>query len=173
MSQTSFLPEPPPEPEVPPAESDEFFTPWEIFNPLDEEFDFTLDAAATEESAKLPRYFTKEQDGLAHSWADERVWLNCPYSDIAPWVRKAEFETFRGCRLVVMLLPATKTEQPWWQEHIEPFRDGKRPADLIGRCPRIETRFIAKRIRFGFPGSPDGGSGSGRFGSVLVIWSRP
>ncbi len=108
----------------------------------------------TEESTKLPRYFTKEQDGLAHSWAHERVWLNCPYSDIAPWVRKAEFETFRGCSLVVMLLPATKTEQPWWQEYIEPFRDRKRPADLIGRCPRIETRFIAANPAVGMILSP-------------------
>jgi hypothetical protein len=25
--------------------------------------------------------------------------------------------------LIVMLLPANRTEQGWWQKHIEPFRD--------------------------------------------------
>lgn len=35
----------------------------EVFDPLNERFSFTVDVAATAENAKLPRYFTPEQDG--------------------------------------------------------------------------------------------------------------
>ena len=35
---------------------------------LDEEFSFTLDAAATDKTAKCPLYFTPETDGLKSSW---------------------------------------------------------------------------------------------------------
>jgi len=166
MEQTSFLPGPP---AVPPAESDEFYTPWERFWPWNAEFRFSVDVAATAESAKCPRFYTAKEDGLAQSWAGERVWCNPPYSDIAPWVRKAEHEVeFLRCPLVVMLLPATKTEQPWWQEHVEPYRDGRRAG--LNYSARVETRFLPKRIAFGYPGNPNGGGSSGRFGNVLVIW---
>src|SRR6185369_13955822 len=91
------------------------------FAPLQERFKFTIDAAATPENAKLPRYWTAEDDSLQQCWADERVWCNPPYSNIRPWVEKAFAETFTGtwwpnpldefgdywyCQLVVMLLPA-------------------------------------------------------------------
>jgi hypothetical protein len=67
-------------------------------------------------------------DGLGQSWAGERVWCNPPYSDIEPWVQKAhcEFESeFPALRaeLIVMLVPANRTEQGWWQRLVEPSRD--------------------------------------------------
>jgi hypothetical protein len=80
--------------------------------------------------------FTYEQDGLAQSWACERVWCNPPYSDIEPWVAKARIA---GAELVVMLLPANRTEQGWWQRQVEPFRDR-------GRGLRVE--FLPGRPRF-------------------------
>lgn len=48
----------------------------EVFEPLHERFGFTLDVAASPQNAKLPRYFTIEDDGLERSWAGERVWCN-------------------------------------------------------------------------------------------------
>jgi hypothetical protein len=45
--------------------SDEWETPQEFFDALDEIFHFTLDVCATPENAKCPRYFTKAEDGLA------------------------------------------------------------------------------------------------------------
>lgn len=49
---------------------DEWETPPEIFEALNEEFHFTLDACALPETAKCPRYFTPEDDGLSRPWAE-------------------------------------------------------------------------------------------------------
>lgn len=47
-------------------------TPQDFFNELDAEFHFTLDAAATDKSAKCSKYFTPETDGLKSSWGGGR-----------------------------------------------------------------------------------------------------
>lgn len=44
--------------------SDEYETPQEIFDALNEEFHFDLDPCATPDNAKCLLYFTKEEDGL-------------------------------------------------------------------------------------------------------------
>jgi phage N-6-adenine-methyltransferase len=118
----------------------------EVFEPLAKEFGpFTVDVAANVENAKCARYYTKEQDGLAQPWADEVVWCNPPYSDIRPWVEKALRETAdRRCRRVVMLLPANRCEQKWWQELVEPVRD---------RGFGVRSRFLPGRPRFGWAAS--------------------
>ena len=114
----------------------------EVFDPLHERFGFTIDVAASERNAKLSRYYTREDDGLEQSWAGERVWLNPPYSSIEPWVSKATSEVMAvgGAELVVMLLPANRTEQGWWQRGIEPLRD--RPDGIL------RTEFLSGRLRF-------------------------
>ena len=43
-------------------------TPQDFFDKLNEEFSFTLDAAATDKSAKCEKYYTPETDGLKSSW---------------------------------------------------------------------------------------------------------
>lgn len=108
---------------------------------LHERFGFTIDAAAAPHNAKLPRYFTREQNGLEQPWDTERIWCNPPYSDIEPWIRKALSET---AQIVVMLLPANRTEQRWWQRLIEPVRD--RPGS------RVRVEFLPGRPRFLSPG---------------------
>lgn len=132
------------------------------FAPLHERFRFTIDAAASIRNAKLERYWTKEQDALSRSWAGERVWCNPPYSDIAPWVVKAWNEMLFGCELVVMLLPANRTEQAWWQDHIEPCRDNGRG---------LRTEFIRGRTRFIAAGDTEiKPNARPPFGCVLCIW---
>lgn len=120
----------------PRPEVDDRATAPEVFGPLHERFRFTLDAAALPHNAKLERYFTPELDGLAQPWTGERVWCNPPYSSIEPWVAKASDS---GAEIVVMLLPANRTEQGWWQRHIEPRRD------VPGG---IRVEFLAGRMRF-------------------------
>jgi site-specific DNA-methyltransferase (adenine-specific) len=157
----------------PGAESDEWYTPAAVFDPLHREFRFTLDAAATRESAKVRRFFTRAQDGLAQSWRGERVWVNPPYSDIGPWVAKAQREIVDGgAELVAMLLPAW-TDRAWWHLYIEPHRDRGRP---VAGLPWLETRFLRGRVRFGYPGNVAAkGRQTGGFDpSVIVVWrGRP
>ena len=45
-------------------------TPQDFFDKLNEEFSFTLDAAATDKTAKCSQYFTPETDGLTSSWKE-------------------------------------------------------------------------------------------------------
>jgi phage N-6-adenine-methyltransferase len=112
-------------------------TPPELFDPLHERYCFTIDACALPRNAKLGRFWTPEDDGLAQSWMGERVWCNPPYSSIEPWVEKV---WQREADIVVMLLPANRTEQGWWQRHVEPHRDGP-----LGP---LTVRFLAGRRRF-------------------------
>lgn len=49
--------------------SEERETPESLFGPLNEEFGFTLDVAASRENAKCANYFDKEKDALP-----ERSW---------------------------------------------------------------------------------------------------
>lgn len=46
----------------------DYCTPRDFFDRLNEEFHFTLDAAATDKSAKCPAYYTPETDGLKSPW---------------------------------------------------------------------------------------------------------
>jgi phage N-6-adenine-methyltransferase len=138
------------------------------FRRWDERFGFTLDVAAAAHNAKCDRYFSIEDNGLIQSWADERVWCNPPYSDIEPWVNKAWIEA-PETQLIVMLLPANRTEQGWWQRWVEPFRDGQNAG---GITPRVE--FLSGRLRFIQAGRTDVGPNERPpFGCCLLIWSNP
>jgi site-specific DNA-methyltransferase (adenine-specific) len=48
--------------------SDEWQTPLELFQDLDREFHFDLDACATHDNHMVDAYFTKDEDGLEQNW---------------------------------------------------------------------------------------------------------
>lgn len=126
-------------------------TPPEIFGPLNAEFAFTLDPCATPATAKVARYFTEADDGLAKSWRGERVFMNPPYGrEVYAWTRKAREEATRGAT-VVGLLPAS-CDLAWWHEDVMGF---------------AEVRYIRGRVRF-LTGGPY--RASGFFASVVVVW---
>ena len=50
------------------SKEEKWATPQDFFDKLNDEFHFTLDAAASPDNAKCANYFTEEQDGLAQSW---------------------------------------------------------------------------------------------------------
>ena len=93
-------------------------TPQELFDELNKEFNFTLDAAASSQNKKTKRFFSKEVDGLSQSWRGETVWLNPPYGDkgykISDWVKKASDERLNGAT-TVMLIPA-RTNTNWFHD---------------------------------------------------------
>lgn len=135
---------------------------------------FDLDVAASAHNAKAPKFFTRDDDGLAQRWwlgaglpRDINVWCNPPYSDIRSWVAKAWVEWSRPAdervHLIAMLLPANRVEQGWWQDHVEPFRD--RPGSPL----RVE--FLRGRMRFHRPDWQPGPKGDRPpFGCALLIW---
>lgn len=146
-------------------------TPQSLFAPLHDRYCFTVDAAASAENALLPRFWTLSEDGLAQSWGRERVWCNPPYSDIEPWVQKAWASMcFAHCCVVVMLLPANRCEQGWWQRRVEPFRDGR----CEGEGVHLRTTFLSGRLRFDWPAGRIVPLKGDRppFGCVLLTWER-
>lgn len=135
-------------------------TPPALFASLDAEFCFQLDAAAAPHNALCRRFITAEQNTLETPWADYLndsgyVWLNPPYSDITPFVKKAAAESVNQIG-TVMLVPAD-TSVGWFKEAIQ---------------TASEVRLItAGRLAFINPvtGKPTSGNNKG---SMLIIW-RP
>lgn len=127
-------------------------TPPEVFDPLNAEFQFTLDPCCTPETAKAARYFTEADNGLAKDWGAERVFMNPPYGrEIYAWTRKA-VEAAKSGALVVGLLPAS-TDLKWWHEDVMPYAS--------------QIRYIRGRVRF-LTGGPY--RASGFFASAVVVW---
>src|SRR6266704_1730283 len=112
------------------------------FAKFNDRFNFTLDVAAAAHNTKCDNYFTREEDGLEQSWSGERVWCNPPYSDCKGWVTKAWREWCKPNRpeIIVLLLPANRVEQSWWQDLIEPFRDRSDSP--------LSVEFLRGRMRF-------------------------
>lgn len=133
------------------------------FAALHDRFRFTIDAAAAIHNRKLPRFFSEQNCGLKAPWGAERVYCNPPYSHIRPWIEKAWRET--SAELIVLLLPANRTEQGWWQDLIEPRRD------RLDSPLRVE--FMRGRWRFLKPGQAViGPNERPPFGCCLCIWDH-
>ncbi|WP_412524969.1 phage N-6-adenine-methyltransferase [Enterobacter hormaechei] len=145
---------------TPPDQRDLWRTPPALFASLDAEFCFQLDAAAAPHNALCRKFITAEQNTLETLWVDYLnvpgyVWLNPPYSDITPFVKKAAAESANQIG-TVMLVPAD-TSVGWFKEAIQ---------------TASEVRFItAGRLAFINPvtGKPVSGNNKG---SMLIIW-RP
>jgi DNA (cytosine-5)-methyltransferase 1 len=145
---------------TPPDQRDLCRTPPALFASLNAEFCFQLDAAAAPHNALCRKFITAEQNTLETPWADYLnvpgyVWLNPPYSDITPFVKKAAAESINQIG-TVMLVPAD-TSVGWFKEAIN---------------TASEVRFItAGRLAFINPvtGKPVSGNNKG---SMLIIW-RP
>jgi phage N-6-adenine-methyltransferase len=131
---------------------------------------FTLDVCATHANTKCAKFYDEALNGLAQPWRGERCFCNPPFSDIGAWVAKAWQAS--DAELVVMLVPATRTEQPWWQKLVEPYRDGR--ASLVPGWV-LSTSFCAGRWHFLKDGAPIIDSKTGRrsspkFGCVTLTW---
>jgi site-specific DNA-methyltransferase (adenine-specific) len=129
------------------AKTSEWETPPEIFDPLNEEFNFQLDAAASKENTKCLCYST---DGINEPWGSGPVWLNPPYDakNLAKFTLKALRETQENGTTVVMLVPA-KTDQPWW--HLLWANKDVDPVSIEYRWIRGRVRFVGARHSAPFP----------------------
>ncbi len=143
---------------------DERITPDDLYASFNARFHFTLDVAANKKNTKTAFFFDLAANGLQQTWAPERVWCNPPYSNCAAWLYKAHREFQDGCPIICMLLPANRTEQKWWHQFVEPYRD---------RGTFLRTEFIPRRRNFGVPGNEGANWKKGvPFGLVAVIFQR-
>lgn len=100
------------------SKTNEWTTPQDLFETLNNIFSFTLDPCCTHETAKCVKHFTVEEDGLSKSWGGETVFMNPPYGrHIQAWLRKAYREGLRGDTPVVCLVPA-RTDTEFWHWYV-------------------------------------------------------
>jgi len=133
--------------------SDEWETPQYLFDRLHKEFHFWLDAAATKENRKCEEWIDAGDNSLWVNWTyimepgNWSVWLNPPYSQIGPFMKKAFIESEKGVR-VVCLIPS-RTDTKWWHEYV---------------MQATEIRFIKGRLKFG------NSKNSAPFPSCIVVF---
>lgn len=139
------------------SEKDDWETPQSLFDKLHEHFHFTLDAAASDSNHKLPRYYTKETDGLAQDWGGERVFCNPPYGNVETglWTQKCWEEAQKPNTLVVLLIPART--------------DRKSFHDFIYNKPGVTVHFLKGRLKFEDHGQS---VGTAPFPSMLCIFNK-
>lgn len=166
-------------------EKDERYTPRPLIEAIHADWGFTVDACgcvAAPASRLIGRWWDKETNGLVQPWDGEVVWANMPFSDPWAWIEKAWRSKARAC----LMMPANRTEQPGWQDMVEPFRDNMdgvlRTMNLPGKYRDVmlpgakgKARRLPGRIPFGTPDAPDGAewNSSPPFGCVLVMWNTP
>lgn len=118
-------------------------TPQKWFDYLDLEFGFTLDPCCWPETAKCKKFFTPETDGLAQSWADERVFMNPPYGrHIGAWMKKAYESARDDGALVVCFVPA-RVDTDWWHRY------AAKATDI--RFPKGRVTFVGAQSAAPFP----------------------
>lgn len=126
---------------------DNWATPKELFQQLHDEFQFNLDACASDWNHKCDNYYTEQDNSLVLDWPGV-FWMNPPYSQCGSWIKKAFEECSKGST-GVCLIPA-RVETNWFHDY----------------CIPHEIRFVKGRIHFE---DEDGKSGRPRFGCVLII----
>ena len=129
----------------------EWRTPWWFFYPIHAAIGFTVDLAATKDTALLARWF---EDSLPQPWVGEIGWLNAPFTRglLPQFLYKC---VHGGARIVVALLPAAMNVG-WMHELVLPH------AVLL--CPD-------KRLAFATGSDLDGGSTS-PFNIALAVFGQ-
>ncbi|CAM3734528.1 DNA N-6-adenine-methyltransferase [Nocardioides zeicaulis] len=150
--------------------TDNWPTPADFYDRLDQEFGFTLDVCSSTANHKAERFYALDhvdpdrRDGLQADWvADARplidlsgrtrdaIWMNPPYGrTIGKWMEKAHASAQTGAT-VVCLVPV-RTSSAWWHDWV--------------LTTGAEVRYVRGRLTFGDATS------SAPFGSAVVIY-RP
>ena len=131
------------------SDSDEWSTPQDFYEELNNEFHFNLDPCADDSNHKCEKYYTKADNGLLKDWGGHNVFCNPPYGkDISMWCKKAYIESQKPDTLVVMLIHA-RTDTRWFHDWV---------------YGKAELRFVKGRLKFG------GAKYNAPFPSMIAIY---
>ncbi|MFB5292248.1 DNA N-6-adenine-methyltransferase [Enterococcus faecalis] len=136
------------------SKKEDWETPQKLFDELNEKYQFDIDVAASTKNAKLPKYFTKEDNALIQEW-DGNVFCNPPYGrKLRKWLEKGYQEHLRVPeRMIVFLLPA-RTDTSYWHDFI------------FGKA---DIQFLRGRVKFEINGE---GGNSAPFPSAIVVYGK-
>ncbi len=131
--------------------SKDYRTPKRLYEELDAEFHFQLDAATTKDNPLGTKYFyTEEDDALSKPWNKNATFCNPPYGlKIGEWVRKGYLDSVKYGVTIVMLLPS-RTDTRWFHAYIYNNNNGNNNNNnnIKNQDPNIEHRFLKGRLRF-------------------------
>lgn len=148
--------------------SDEWYTPDYLFRTVSDLYGpFTMDVCATPGSARAPRFFTQDDDGLAQRW-EGVCWCAPPYSNPWPWIQKAVESTtgyrrdeyhdeegwgYTGAAERVVMLVKNDPSTGWYQ---------------LGLYYATDHVALPRRVRF----TPGAGQRAGRpnFASSILVF---
>jgi len=122
-------------------------TPKKIWDELNNEFNFTVDACASDNNHLTKKYWTKESNALMQNWDNEIIYCHPMYDrNIPQFIKKAD----QSNSLIVFLLPASTNSVYFhtffWDSSINMPRKG------------IEVRFLEKpKGLYGFKFATDTG----------------
>ena len=130
-------------------------TPQELFDKLNNEFNFDLDAAASDENHKCENYFTEEQNALEQDWSKYKsIFINPPYdSKLQTEFLKKAYETNKTHGTKIVLLIPARTDTARWHEYI---------------FNKADIRFLRGRIKFEVDGVPH--KDPAPFPSAIIIY---
>lgn len=133
------------------SNSDEWTTPKDFFNKLNDEFNFNVDLCASDSNHLLNEYYTMENDGLNANLKGKRVFCNPPYSrgKQAKFIEKCATSDATIC---VMLIPARTDTKAFHQ--------------YIYNKENAEIRFLKGRLKFG------NSKNNAPFPSMVVIFRK-
>ena len=122
-------------------------TPTDFFSVLNHEFNFQLDAAATVENAKCPKFISPETNALKVPWIGKkishceqlenriditslssnseisRVYVNPGFSDLGPWMKKAWEEAQNHPNGIVAVMSLISCSTDWWKRYVDCVED--------------------------------------------------
>lgn len=142
---------------------DDWETPQDFFDKLNEQYHFTLDPCSSGANTKCKKHYTAKDNGLEQDWGGEIVFCNPPYSrkggqDL--WVKKCYEESLKPNTTVVALLPA-RTDTKRFHQYI------------LGKA---EIIWIEGRLIFEINGKPildkKGKPQPAPFPSMVCIWKN-
>jgi phage N-6-adenine-methyltransferase len=144
---------------TPATRQDEWQTPPDLYRKLNDEFHFTIDAAATGSNALCVQFFSKENSAFDQGWWGP-VWAFCnpPYAryvqpNLEKWIELFYRQSQMGTG-VVALIPATPETKAWWK-----YIHGK-----------AEIRWIEGRLKYVDPATGTVPKSGAKFASAIVIW---
>lgn len=150
------------------TEKNSWETPKALYDHLDTEFGFWIDAACTTENRLCMYGYTKEKDAMVQNWYEDAVkfsdgweypciFLNPPYSGgmINHFMAKALEESKKGA-IVVCLVPV-QSDAAWWHDYV---------------MSASEIRFIRGRVKYvGYDENGKRITNSPMFTSCIVIFA--
>ena len=133
------------------SQNNNWETPKELFEKLNDEFNFTLDATASQKNAKCQRYYDEEMNCLVQHPTNESIFMNPPYSRQIKLFVKWIFENYKNNKVIVLVIPA-RTDTEYFHKYIYGI---------------AELRFVRGRVKFELDGKR---YGSSTFPTMICIF---